>query len=151
MISLTLPISESRNLILRRLSKEARARVDGEATERSLAFKQVLVDQGQTSEELYFVETVVISLVVDLENGETVETGTIGNEGFLGLARVLGGHSPNRAIVQIPGRALVPGGLARWGPGGWRGRRCRPGTVFAFHLPGPGISVVGTRAPVGGV
>jgi hypothetical protein len=49
-----------------------------------------------------------MSIVTDLNDGETVEAGTVGNEGLVGLPAVLGsGHSPNRVFCQVPGRARV--------------------------------------------
>jgi CRP-like cAMP-binding protein len=46
-------------------------------------------------------------VVTDLDRGETIETGTIGNEGVAGLPALLGvRHSSSRVFCQIPGRAL---------------------------------------------
>jgi CRP-like cAMP-binding protein len=48
----------------------------------------------------------VISVVTDLHHGETIETGTIGNEGLVGVPAVLGvEQSPSRVFCQIPGTA----------------------------------------------
>jgi CRP-like cAMP-binding protein len=45
-------------------------------------------------------------MVTDLDDGSTIETGTVGNEGLAGLAAVLGdGRSPGRVLMQIPGSA----------------------------------------------
>ena len=101
-------LRDSKNLLLRRLSQSDRARLGRHFTEEPLAFKQPVYEQGKPVDRVYFVESGVISIVTDLDDGETVEAGTIGNEGFAGLAAVLGtGHSPNRLFCQIPGRARV--------------------------------------------
>jgi CRP-like cAMP-binding protein len=45
-------------------------------------------------------------LITVLDDGTTVETGTIGNEGMAGLAAFLGTErSPERAICQLAGKA----------------------------------------------
>jgi CRP-like cAMP-binding protein len=99
---------DSKNLLLRQLSDEERLRVMPHVTEEVLAFKQPLLDQGAMVERVYFPENGVASMVVDLAEDETVETGTVGNEGLIGLPAVLAaGRSPARVFMQIPGRARV--------------------------------------------
>jgi CRP-like cAMP-binding protein len=72
-----------------------------------LNFKEPLVDQGRLIESAYFVNSGVISVVTDLQDGTVVETATIGREGFLGLPIVFGaGKAPWRAFCQIPGEAF---------------------------------------------
>src|SRR5437016_5154941 len=52
----------------------------------------------------YFPNAGLISIVVVLSNGETVEAGLLGNEGIAGLPAVAGRkRSPFREIVQISG------------------------------------------------
>jgi CRP-like cAMP-binding protein len=52
----------------------------------------------------YFPNVGLISIVVVLSNGETVEAGLIGNEGIAGVPAVAGRRrSPFREIVQISG------------------------------------------------
>lgn len=56
---------------------------------------------------VFFPETSVFSLVTDLSDGNSVESGTIGYEGFVGLPIYLGGAGcPQRTVVQVPGKAL---------------------------------------------
>src|SRR5690349_5921586 len=79
-------------------------RLAGDFVEEAFVFKQPLVEQGKPVDSVYFVESGVVSVVTDLEEGTTIETGTIGNEGLVGVTAVLGGaRSPVRAVVQIPG------------------------------------------------
>ncbi len=101
-------LRDSQNLLLRHLSDEERERVAPHVTEEPLVFKQPMVAQGRVVERVYFPESGVASMVTDLDDGETVETGTIGNEGLVGVAAVLAGaRSPGRVFCQIPGRVSV--------------------------------------------
>jgi CRP-like cAMP-binding protein len=54
----------------------------------------------------YFPNNGVISLIVALRDGKTVEVGIVGKEGFIG-ASLAGGlrRSPHRSLVQMPGDA----------------------------------------------
>lgn len=60
----------------------------------------------------HFPNKGLISLVIELKDGKSVEAGLLGNEGAAGLPSVLGlGRSPLREIVQIEGsgfRIKVP-------------------------------------------
>jgi CRP-like cAMP-binding protein len=71
----------------------------------TLKINRTLHDPGQVVETVYFLEEGICSVVVTMENGNTVEVGITGRDGFVGLPALLGtGHSPNRAFMQIPGR-----------------------------------------------
>jgi hypothetical protein len=55
----------------------------------------------------HFPNAGLISLVVELKDGRTVEAGLLGNEGASGMPAVLGlSRSPLREIVQIEGDAF---------------------------------------------
>jgi CRP-like cAMP-binding protein len=71
---------------------------------RNLHFTQktVLFDQADRVESVYFPLQSIISLVVSLSTGETIEAGMIGNDGAVGISCALDGKvSPGRAVVQI--------------------------------------------------
>jgi CRP-like cAMP-binding protein len=56
---------------------------------------------------VYFLLSGVTSLVIPLKGGESVEVGTVGNEGMLGTPVVLGADaSPAKALCQVAGQAL---------------------------------------------
>ena len=56
-------------------------------------------EPGDDADVVYFVESGVMSIVTPLEDGVTVETGTVGNEGVVGLPVFLRrGHATDRAI-----------------------------------------------------
>lgn len=63
-----------------------------------------LHEPAQELEYAYFPNDGLISLVVATEDGKTVESGVVGNEGIVGTPVVVGlRRSPLREIVQIPG------------------------------------------------
>jgi CRP-like cAMP-binding protein len=73
-----------------------------------LVHETVLFDLGDVIDRVYFPHSGVVSLVVTLSSGETIETGMIGRDSLVGGSSALDGKvSVNRAIVQIPGTALV--------------------------------------------
>jgi CRP-like cAMP-binding protein len=68
----------------------------------------VLHEPGQPIEAVYFPLTGVVSIVADLGVELVVETATIGREGFVGTALILGARAASeRALVQVPGQALT--------------------------------------------
>jgi CRP-like cAMP-binding protein len=68
----------------------------------------VLYEDGQKIDAVYFPTTAIVSLVVALSSGETVEAAMIGRDGVLGVAAALDGKtSLSRAIVQIAGGAMA--------------------------------------------
>ena len=89
------------------MSAADRERLGSEFHDERIDFKQTLVQQGKAVKDVYFVESGVMSMVLDLGHGEIIETGTVGNEGLVGLPVLLGvAHAPSRVLCQIPGRAL---------------------------------------------
>ena len=55
----------------------------------------------------YFPNEGLISLVVEMKDGKTVEAGLLGNEGASGMSAVLGlSRSPLREVVQITGNGF---------------------------------------------
>jgi CRP-like cAMP-binding protein len=69
--------------------------------------RQVLFEQWEPIEYAYFPQGGVFSLLAEMQDGSTVETLTVGNEGIVGLPAVLGAtHSPTRAICQVSGWTL---------------------------------------------
>jgi CRP-like cAMP-binding protein len=66
--------------------------------------KQELTLLDGTAPHGYFLESGIASVVVTVENGNTVEVGIIGVDGVVGLPILLGGAgSPGRTFVQIAG------------------------------------------------
>ena len=68
---------------------------------------QSLCEPDELFEFAYFPNSGLISIVVVLSNGKTVETGLIGKEGIVGLPGVAGRkRSTLREVVQIAGEGL---------------------------------------------
>jgi CRP-like cAMP-binding protein len=64
----------------------------------------VLHEAGGKLEFAYFPNRGLISLVVVMKDGRTVEAGVVGNEGFTGAPAAVGlSKDPLRAVVQIAG------------------------------------------------
>src|ERR1700730_327652 len=73
----------------------------------SLPHHLSLHEPHRTVKFVHFPNEGLISLVVELEGGKTVEAGLLGNEGAAGMPAVLGmSRSPLREIVQIEGDAF---------------------------------------------
>lgn len=73
-----------------------------------LVHKTVLVEAESSITRIYFPHDGIISLVVRLEDGETVEVAMVGNDGVFGAGSALDGCiALNTAIVQRPGYATT--------------------------------------------
>src|SRR6476620_9552525 len=60
---------------------------------------QVVYQNAQQLEYLYFPTTSMVSLLYTMADGMTAEVGITGNEGVVGLALFLGGDTtPNQAV-----------------------------------------------------
>lgn len=72
-----------------------------------LTFKETLYEPQKPIEYVYFLTSGMTSILTILEDGEQIETGTVGREGMLGISALLGATLANgRAICQIEGSAL---------------------------------------------
>lgn len=71
-----------------------------------LDFKQVLIKPNEEITDIYFPYNAVTSTIQDMSDGDSVETGLMGLEGFIGVQRWLGAHTtPTRTLVQVGGEA----------------------------------------------
>jgi CRP-like cAMP-binding protein len=94
-----------RNLLLARLNGEGAGRL-----RQRLQRVQILVGQrlagGGPSRTVYFPETAIVSQLLALRDGTTIEVATVGPEGVVGLSAFLGAETPHlHAIGQVPGDA----------------------------------------------
>jgi CRP-like cAMP-binding protein len=93
------------NQILAYLSAEEQERCRRALTPVDLPQGQILYEAAVPFEYVYFIDQGMISVVSIMQNGASIEVGTIGNEGMAGLALILGVDAvPYRHIVQVPGR-----------------------------------------------
>jgi CRP-like cAMP-binding protein len=68
----------------------------------------VLFETGDTIKTVYFPVGGLVSIVVDLATGETIETAMIGKDGLVGGSAALDNPiSLNRAVVQVAGAAAT--------------------------------------------
>ncbi len=99
--------SNHRNRILNLLTSRELERLGNDLEPVPLSFKEPLHEQGKPIKHLYFPNTGVISLVTDVKDGQSIETGTIGREGVAGIGAFLGmPNATGRAFCQIPGSAI---------------------------------------------
>ena len=92
------------NLILRAFSQEARGFLDEHALNLPVAAGEVLYADKAPFTHAVFPRSGVISLMGRRENGTQAEKAAIGNEGFLGLAVILGtGYSLSSSVVRVAG------------------------------------------------
>ena len=73
----------------------------------NLRNRQVLYEPGQRIRFAYFPLDAVVSLLLPMEDGSSVEVGMVGRQGLAGIRIPLGTQvAPHRAVVEIAGRAL---------------------------------------------
>jgi CRP-like cAMP-binding protein len=95
------------NRLLELLSGDDYNRLRPHLTEGEWGNKQPLYEAGCPIEHVYFPIDGVASLVLIMDDGFSVEVGTIGSEGMVGLPVILGDTcAPSTVYVQVPGRAL---------------------------------------------
>ncbi len=96
----------SQNHILASLSAAEYERISSHLVEVSLTLGEIVHTPEQKIEYIYFPENSLVSLLAVLEDGETVETGVIGYEGFVGLPVAFGVQSgTTQGLVQGAGNA----------------------------------------------
>lgn len=72
-----------------------------------MEYRRALYGADQRIEFVYFIESGVASLVNTMADGFSVEVGTVGNEGVVGLPILLGDEmAPTAVYVQVPGWGL---------------------------------------------
>src|SRR5687767_2044782 len=95
------------NRLLSSLPRDVQIRLLPRMEKISFGLKQILYDAGQPIAHVYFPLSGVISLLIALKAGETVEVATTGNEGLVGTPLLLGTErSSFKAVCQVTGQAL---------------------------------------------
>ena len=99
---------ETRNRLLNSLGARDRLALDPHLKLVALASGDVQFEPDRLVDRVYFPNTAVLSVVMVMADGRTVETDTIGFESAVGLIAALGSSmSVNRTFTQIPGTALA--------------------------------------------
>jgi CRP-like cAMP-binding protein len=96
--------SDFRNVILSRLSPHQLQDLRQHLHPTELDVKQVIYQPNTKIKDAYFVETGMVSVVSIMDDGRSIEVGTIGREGVVGVVGLLGGSTvPYQYFVQIAG------------------------------------------------
>lgn len=91
------------NQLLAALPSADRERLLRGAGEVTLTCGDVVFRPGEPISHVYFPRTGILSLVIDMQDGATVEVGTVGREGLAGLPVLHGAErSPTRVYCQVP-------------------------------------------------
>ena len=94
------------NLLLASLPDRERERLAPYLHEEVLEFQQVLIRPNEPITDIYFPYDSITSTIQEMNDGDSVETGLMGVEGFVGVQLWLHAPTtPTRTLVQVPGRA----------------------------------------------
>jgi CRP-like cAMP-binding protein len=73
-----------------------------------IAQGQVLAEPHESLEKMYFPHSGIVSYVVEMGDGNLLETGMVGRDGVVGALQAFDEKiSPNKIVVQVPGKASV--------------------------------------------
>lgn len=94
------------NHLLAALPAEVQSRLFPNLELIDMPYGMVLYKSGDTMRHVYFPVDAIVSLLYVMENGASAEVSVVGNEGFVGMALLMGGDStPSQAMVQSAGHA----------------------------------------------
>jgi CRP-like cAMP-binding protein len=103
----SLAVHPGRNNILSKLPAAELAALLALSTHVEIDLRDVLTASGQEIKNVYFPLTGMISLVTELKDGTSLESMTVGCEGFAGLSLFHGVNTtPTMAMCQIEGQFL---------------------------------------------
>ncbi|HEY0004410.1 MAG TPA: Crp/Fnr family transcriptional regulator [Pyrinomonadaceae bacterium] len=95
------------NRLLSKLTGEELEALGPHMQQVSLAHAEPLILPQEPVRHVYFPINALASLVTILEDGSTVEAGSVGREGMVGIPVLLNaGMTPMQTLVQIPGEAI---------------------------------------------
>jgi CRP-like cAMP-binding protein len=95
------------NKLLRGLEPDAYRRLAPGLESVTLTQKEVLFQPGQHIRHVFFPETAVLVMVTLMENGDSIESGTVGREGAMWVSAIFGAPTmPCQTMVAIEGEAL---------------------------------------------
>jgi CRP-like cAMP-binding protein len=101
-------VISSSNELLAALPLQERQAIEPHLKRIRMAPGVTLHEAGTQADKVYFPENGAISLVVELESGESIESALIGKDGAVGgFAALHGRPSLNKAIVQIESAGLA--------------------------------------------
>jgi hypothetical protein len=101
-------MAQSKNRILNSLPQNIFAAVEPHLKRADLVFGAVIAETDRPVDVVYFPDTGVISLVVEMIVGDMIETAMVGRDGVVNGTSALDGKvSLHRGIVQVAGQAHV--------------------------------------------
>ena len=109
-------MSQSPNRILNSLPQNIFAAVEPHLRIVNLPFGDVISETDQIVSTVYFPHSGIISLVVEMQVGDMIETAMVGRDGVVNATSALDGNiSLHRGLVQAEGAASVisPGALRK--------------------------------------
>lgn len=99
--------SPTQNRLLASLPTEELELLSPHMEQISLSHGQIIISPDEPIEFVYFPLNCLLSLVVVMEDGATVESGSVGREGMAGLPVILdAATTPMQTLAQIPGQAI---------------------------------------------
>lgn len=97
----------TRNLLLNGLNGNDSATLLDGAEKVALELRYVLYEANAPISHVYFPNSAVASIIAPVGEGASVEVGTVGNEGFVGLPLLFGvDREPARAFIQVADGAV---------------------------------------------
>ncbi|MEO8258727.1 MAG: Crp/Fnr family transcriptional regulator [Acidobacteriota bacterium] len=97
----------NRNRLLAALPEVERQRIEPLLDVIPLRLRETLHKPGESPSHVYFPGGGFCSVVAVLEDGRMIEVATIGREGMVGIAAVLGGRSPSSSAAMVQGAADI--------------------------------------------
>ena len=95
-----------RNKVLLSLRPQAQLFLQERLVTRPISVGEVIFADGAPVTHAVFPNEGVVSFMAEMEDGRSVEKASIGLEGFLGFALVMGGgNAVGRSVVQVAGNA----------------------------------------------
>jgi CRP-like cAMP-binding protein len=101
-------MSNNQNLLLASLAPADLARLQPHLRPMQVKQHQVLFEPGDQVNMTYFPTSAIVSLVVSLANGETVETAMVGLDGAVAAGAALDGRVAfSRGVIQLAGDMMA--------------------------------------------
>lgn len=97
-----------KNQILARLPREKYRQLFSNLRLMKLSENKVLCEPEDNFRHAYFINSGVVSLLSIIKDGNSIEVGSVGSEGMVGISIALReNRAPYRVIVEVPGEALA--------------------------------------------
>jgi CRP-like cAMP-binding protein len=95
------------NRLLRHLAADERDALLSLLSPVDLKLREIVAERGSAVRHVYFPCSAILSVLSVMANGDSVEVGTIGNDGFYGIDPLVGiAMATETTLCQMPGTAL---------------------------------------------